>query len=63
MVGKDPSLAKAHLTIARQAEFGHISTEAKIFPTYIQLFIYGWTVLLQYYLYVLVSFFLQPSGI
>lgn len=41
MVGKDPSLAKTHLTITRQAEFGHVPTEAKIFPTYIQLLIYG----------------------
>lgn len=35
MVGKDPTLAMTQLTITRQAEFGHVSTEVKIFPTYI----------------------------
>lgn len=57
MVGKDPFLAKTHLIITRQAEFGHVSTEVKIFPTYIQLFIYEWAVLFKYYLFVLISLF------
>lgn len=55
MVGKDPFLAMTQLTITRQAEFGHVSTEVKIFPTYSQLFIHEQTVVLEYYLYVLIS--------
>lgn len=59
MVGKDPSLAATPPTITRQVEFGPVCTEIKIFPIYIQLFIYRWTILLEYDLCALIFFSLQ----